>query len=87
MFIFHAHPLIKQWLQLVARGMQSVHLLESQVCSLLYLAAEAFMTGLSSAMFDMHSPDIEELKARLVREGTHTPEEVERLPNSFFKKR
>lgn len=67
--------------------MQSVRLPESQICSLLYLAAEAFMTGLSNAMFEMHQPDIEELKARLVREGTHTPEEVERLPNSYFKKR
>lgn len=49
--------------------------------------AEAFMTALSNAMFDMHAPDIQECKARLVREGKRTPEEVERLPHAYFKAR
>lgn len=45
------------------------------------------MTALSNALFEIYAADIEACKAWQVKEGKKTPEEVERLPQSFFKKR
>jgi hypothetical protein len=50
------------------------------------LHAEAFMTGLSKAMFEVHEPDVAALKAQLLHDGKMTPEKIADLKFSYFKK-
>ena len=45
------------------------------------------MTGLSQSMFKLHEPDVVALKEQLLREGKKTPEEVDKLPFSYWKKK
>lgn len=51
------------------------------------LHAEAFMTGLSKAMFEVHEPDVAALKAQLLHDGKMTPKKIADLKFSYFKKR
>ena len=44
------------------------------------------MTGLSSAIFELHMPDVLALKAQLLSDGK-TQEEIDLLPLAYFKKK
>lgn len=50
-------------------------------------AAGTFMRGLSDCLFDLHQPDADALKQRLLSTGQKSEEEIQRLPQSYFRKR